>query len=565
MKAQELLKAFESLDSELLYAAHADRTKKRRSFGKLPIAAAIVLLLISTAVLYGIFIVTASTVYLDSCNSVTITLNSRGNTLSANGYPQLDGRSAAFAVKSITRDMLDNGAINEDENTLILGTRKQSEKDRETLLKSVENVFAESRFHGAIIALSCSDTGAKAEVVNRLSGAVDSFDADCLRDLSANDLNLLLHDYDVSDDMELIGLPSEGMYIGKAAAKARAEKQSDLSDGEITVIYSVYHRRMVYLVTIIRGDRGEAYFINAADGTIENAVKTTATQLQQSIRKEVNKSNLPTPEDSRSTPQIITNDPQTIETVDNAQLTNAPESQRVLPAAQTATESPIKPAQQPTTALPSSPLMPSEPSAIVTPTSASTETTTAGLDSLIINIPYSELIRYYDNDPNRSYGQSIPLTPVTPSYQWQMNWHTASPPITKSQVNEIGKQDKCITVFCTYDDFATYSIDSSVEWSGYLQSLQNGGRFNEDFFRNNALVMVWYTDYTAYTNETDSISSIELNGETAYVTLQREYRPDGNFYFDTDVYKCVVSAVIKKSDIQKIKDLKLIVTSQSEK
>lgn len=589
MKAHDLLNAFESLDTELLYAARAEEPKKRRSLGKLPIAAAIVLLLLSTAVLYGIFIAPAATIFLDSRESVTVSLNSRGNVLSAKGYPQLDGEPSAVAVEAITRDMLDSGAINENENTLILGTRKQSEKDRELLLESVKNVFTESRFHGAIISLSCSDTGAKAEVIDRLCGAVDSFTADSLRDLSANDLNLLLHDYEVSEEMELIGSPSEGMYIGKAAAKARAEKLSDLNGGEIAVIYSVYHRRMVYLVTIIRGDRGEAYFINAADGTIENAVKTTAAQLQKTIRTEVGDSNFPVTEDSRSTPQIITDDPQTFETADNAQTSTDPpdnntpqpttapippmtekpkespatEPQRVSPVDQTTTAPPVNHTPQPPTALPSNPLIPSDPSSNETTTTGSTETPMADLDSLIVDIPYSELISYPVIISNGSYGQSIPLTSITPFYQWQMNWRSVSPPIPKSQVNKMGKQDKCITVFCTYDDFATYSFDSDSEWNEYLQMMQEDKRFSEEFFRENALVMVWYSDFNVYTNEVDSICSIETNEETAYVSMLREYRPEATYYIDTDVYKCVVSAVIKKSDIQKIKDLKLIVMTQS--
>ena len=127
----------------------------------------------------------------------------------------------------------------------------------------------------------------------------------------------------------------------------------------------------------------------------------------------------------------------------------------------------------------------------------------------------------------------------------------------------MGKQDKCITVFCTYDDFAAYSLDSDSELNEYLQMMQEDKRFSEEFFRENALVMVWYSDFNVYTNEVDSICSIETNEETAYVSMLREYRPEATYYIDTDVYKCVVSAVIKKSDIQKIKDLKLIVMTQS--
>lgn len=565
MKAQELLKAFEALDSEMLYAARADRMKKRQSFGKLPIAAAIVLLLISTAVLYGIFIAPASMVYLDSRESVTVSLNSRKNVLSANHDHQLDGRSAEYAVESITREMLDTGAINEAENTLILGTQKQSEKDREALLESVRNVFTESRFHGAIISLSCSDTGAKAEVINRLSGAVDSFSADSLRDLSANDLNLLLHDYKVSEDMELIGVPSEGMYIGKAAARARAEKQFDLTDGEITVIYSVYHRRMVYLVTIIRDDRGEAYFINAADGSIESAVRTTAEQIQKTIRKEVEESNLPAPEDSTKTPQIITNDPQTFETVNNAQPTTGTGSQNVSPAAQTATDPPIRATQQPTTV--PIPLMTEKPKeSPATQPQTSSQPEEIYLQSFGVSITYADQINLFDmtldEADDDSFDKGISFTPLE-SYTERLNWSTVSPPIPKSQVNNMGKQDRYVAIYGSYADFIHDSFANLGNESArgeHLTRLIADYDINEDFFRENALLMVTYHDYSVYPGESDSICDIRVKGDTALVNLLRKNTKGAEV--ETDYYKAVMWAVVKKADVKSISKFQLFLTKQ---
>lgn len=566
MKAHDLLNAFESLDTELLYAARAEEPKKRRSLGKLPIAAAIVLLLLSTAVLYGIFIAPAATIFLDSRESVTVSLNSRGNVLSAKGYPQLDGEPSAVAVEAITRDMLDSGAINENENTLVLGTQKQSEKDRELLLESVKNVFTESRFHGAIISLSCSDTGAKAEVIDRLCDAVDSFTADSLRDLSANDLNLLLHDYEVSEEMELIGSPSEGMYIGKAAAKARAEKLSDLNGGEIAVIYSVYHRRMVYLVTIIRGDRGEAYFINAADGTIENAVKTTAAQLQKTIRTEVGDSNFPVTEDSRSTPQIITDDPQTFETADNAQPPTVPESQHVLPVTQTSTDPPVNHTPQPTTA-PIPPMTEKPKEFPVTQPQSSSQPEEIYLQSFGVSIAYDAEINLFDmtldEADDDSFGKGISFTPLE-SYTERLNWSTVSPPIPKSQVYNMGKQDRYVAIYGSYADFIHDSsfadLGNESARGEHLTRLIADYDINEDFFRENALLMVTYHDYSVYPGESDSICDIRVKGDTALVNLLRKNTKGAEV--ETDYYKAVMWAVVKKADVKNIAKFQLFLTKQ---
>ena len=547
------------------------------------IAAAIVLTAVSLFVIYGIFLAPASSVYLDSRESVTITLNSRGNVLSAGGYADLSGKPLQTAVDAIVGDMLDSGAVNADENTLLIGNNRLSEEAQANLLETVQESFADSRFHGATVSLSCTDNGAKAAIAEKLADAAELFSADGLKQLSANDLNILLHEYEV-DDLRFSGKPSESGYIGKTAALKRAKANTDLSGATVTVTYSVYQGRLVYLVRIIKGDSAVAYFINADDGVIANALKTTPEQLEQEIRAEVKKNDAPDVR-SPSAKNAVPDSPQ-IPAVDNGS-TAADKANE--PSATDASKEITAPAPLPTAAiLPSTaptvpPFTPTEKPSSEKPTAPPTEQVTAKpaesfrKDSLIADIPFSELIRYIDKTPDSAYGLRIPLTSITPAWQWRMNFQTVIPVMKKSDVMEIGKQDKHIGVFCTYEDYVKDTASQLVnivnadeaihaeltELNDYLQSMRNDNALNEDFFREYALVMLWYSEYTAYTNEVDSISSIEINGETAYITITREYRPEVTHHSEIDVYKSVTVAAVKKSDIKNIKDIKLIVITQS--
>lgn len=567
MKAQDLMNAFESLDSELLYAARADQPMKRRSFSKLPIAAAIVLLLIMTAVLYGIFIAPASIVYLDSRESVTITLNSRGNLLSADGYPQLDGKSAEYAVAYITRDMLDNGLIDDRENTLIIATQKLSEKTQDILSKTVHEVFTESRLHGATISLSCSENGAKASVIRLLSDIVDTFTAENLSELSANDLNLLVHEYDVSGGLSLSGDPSEGMYIGKAAAKARAMKLTKLSGGEIEVTYSVYHRRMVYLVTIIKADRAEAYFINAVDGTVENVVKTTAEQIQKTIGAEVKESNQSTPQTNRSTPQTAADDPQAAETIEQTLPMTATEITRALPAIPQESAAAIENNPLPTTVSTSPPTTSTQPPTVTSPTQpqADAQPEEIQMTSLSMKIPYSDQMNLFDmtldEGDDDSFGEKIPFTLLN-GYNSRLNWRDIND-MKKSEINAMGKQDRYIALYSSYADFIHDSfadLGNESALGEHLNWLITDNGINEDFFRENALLAVTYHDYSVYPGENDSICTIRVQGDTALVNLLRKNTKGTEI--ETDYYKAVMWAVVKKTDVKNIMKFQLFVTKQ---
>ncbi len=292
MRADDLFNAFEGLDADMVYAAHAESQPKPLKLRRMAIAAALFLILISAAV-YFVFVMPVSAIFLDSSESVTVVLNSRGKVLSATNYPELSGRSAEEAVRVVAEDMLSSGALSADENTLILGGDRVTEPMRSDLTKVAEDLFSQSRFRGAIVSLPCTDSGAKAAVIDLLTRLDDSLTSNRLQMLSANALNLLLHESVTDTDAVILsGTPSESAYIGfdKAVAKAlslSAFAENELSD--LSVSYSVYHGRLIYLVRLNAGENSEAYLINALTGTTEEALKAPSSRIDQKVSEVIGK------------------------------------------------------------------------------------------------------------------------------------------------------------------------------------------------------------------------------------------------------------------------------------
>ena len=459
------------------------------------IAAAIALMLLSVGIIYGIFLSPASTVYLDSRESAAITLNSRGRALS-DGY---DGMTAREAVAAVTREMLDSGALDEDENTLIIGASKLSEEAQAALLDTVQNVFAESRFHGAIICLPGSDQGAKSAVIGLLADAVDSFGANDLKHLSANDLNLLLHEYGVSEGVTLSGVPSESGYIGKDAAEKRARENSQLDKTEISVTYLPYRGMLVYLVRIIGEDRAEAFFINAASGAIETALRTTRGKLEQEIRAEVKAVSLPNYESPtvRSAVAVVPQKTVVSTVAVDTQPTTLPET--VAPTFNV----PVAPSAEPAT----------ESAPIIT--------------------------------DNGSYGTPIPFTQLWMSDEVE-EIDGVDESTTEHQLYIIGSVKELLR--CYY--LAESDGCSTLQY--YLSTLENSGEYSDLFFRDNAIVIAacYFSDdmYSVSPN----IDAIERKDDTLYVAVHCCYQATNFNHQAPLLHKDFVSAQVSKSDIQNI-------------
>ena len=319
MRAEELFNAFDELDAELLYDAHAKPQRKQYVLRRMAIAASFVLLIAVSFVVYGMFVTPASYVYLDSGESMTVTVNSRGRVLSVNAasgrFTQLNGMRIDRAACELIADMVTSGSISRDENTLIIGADNLSQEDRDALFTAASDALAQYDFAPAVITVTChnrSNTNEASPAIRRMIDLLcesdSSLDRRALRGLSANDLVLLWTDSGISDpDITVSGTASDSGHIGFDAATAKALGMSAFEEKEIDDVhlsYSVYNGRLIYVVRFNSGDRSEAYFINAADGTTEQALRTPSDQMQKAVEQEIKTSNDPAPIDTTEPPQI---------------------------------------------------------------------------------------------------------------------------------------------------------------------------------------------------------------------------------------------------------------------
>ena len=319
MRAEELFDAFDELDAELLYDAHAKPQRKQYVIRHMAIAASFVLLIAVSFVIYGVFVSPASHIYLDSREHMTVTVNSRGRVLSVNAasgrFSRLNGMRIEKAASELIAEMVTNGSINRDENTLIIGADNLSSEDRDALFTAASDTLAQYDFAPAVITVTCHNSNDTAEASPAIRRMIDllcdrdsSLDRRALSKLCVNDLALLWADSGVSDpDIAVSGKASDSGHIGFDAATAKALGMSSFDQAQIDDVhlsYSVYNGRLIYVVRFNSGDRSEAYFINAATGTTEQALKMPSDKLQEAVDQEIKTSNEPLTIDVTETPQI---------------------------------------------------------------------------------------------------------------------------------------------------------------------------------------------------------------------------------------------------------------------
>ncbi len=351
--------------------------ESRRSFpiGRLSIAAAIALMIIGAAVIYSIFITPVSRICLDSRESVTITLNSRGNVLSAPGYPELSGKPAEDAIAVIAEDMIGSGALTASENTLILGVSNNASFTPRQLAEGVQKAFDEEHFNGCVLALTFEkstqtryhQSASRTCLIELLHSCDNSLSVENLKELSSNSLCLLLKDTG-SNAFILTGAPSESAYIGFDGAVQKALalsgfKETELSD--ISVAYSIYHGRLIYLVRLNAGENSEAYFINAITGATEQAIKAPTEDIDTAVEEAIHSPSIQTPTEKPTyaaeapTASVITQSPTVPATEPTADANQPPYEDRTnapqdpLPTAipdVCPTTTPLIPTQAPTTA-----------------------------------------------------------------------------------------------------------------------------------------------------------------------------------------------------------------------
>ncbi len=263
---------------------------------RVAIAAVIVLTMIGAIAVYGIFVAPTSQICLDSRESVTVTLNSRGKVLSADRYSTLVGKTAEKAIETIVKEMIDDGMLSKDENTLIVGISGNGTISPDLAAKCVNDAYEDSGFDGCTIAMSIhkdfeakrQKSMARACIINLLNTYEPSLSVENLSDLSVNELGLLLVKTIHNNDIVVTGAPSESAYIGFDGAVDKALMLSGFRENELSdmsAAYSIYHGKLIYLVRLNAGENSEVYFINALTGATEQAIKAPATDINKAVEE----------------------------------------------------------------------------------------------------------------------------------------------------------------------------------------------------------------------------------------------------------------------------------------
>lgn len=303
MKSQDIFSAIESIDSELLYDARAHRSPKIYLIRRTAVAAAVVITLFLSILIYANFVMPVSTVSIESNMCITLSINARGNVLSTvsdhREFSSVEGKPADEAVGIIVSHMIEKGELSDIENTLLIGADPSRQTNVEEIVQNVFNVY---HFHGCIVNVAMEKetfqkeirSPAKTALIEILTKNSDCFTYDSLTDLSVNDLHLLVRETHITDDrLRTSAEPSQKKYISRKAACQNAIKLSVLSPVDsVEAQLCVYHRRLAYLVTLRSGENAEMYFISATDGINEHTIRTTAAQAPQMAQDAVRSSNI---------------------------------------------------------------------------------------------------------------------------------------------------------------------------------------------------------------------------------------------------------------------------------
>ena len=319
MKAEELFNAFDDIDAELLYDARSYRRPKRLFISMISTAAALILIVTVTILVYTRFTAPASYIWLESRSTVSLAVNDYGQVIEIvsadDSYMGVKGDNAEQAVVEIISEMIDTADINNDENTVLIGVGNDKLYSNTGVLNAVQTAFDERGFDGSIVEVCCSQSEnnnasqispPRQALISMISCGSEALDTHSMDELSVNDLNLIAQDMELSaDDIILSGTPSDSMYIGSEAARSRAIELTELdvkSIDSLKVSYGVYKHSLVYRVRLRAGDRGEEYFFNASTGATEKLFRADSDKLDELVDSVMLKNSVSSVTDTHTEP-----------------------------------------------------------------------------------------------------------------------------------------------------------------------------------------------------------------------------------------------------------------------
>lgn len=246
---------------------------------------------------------TVATVSFDVNPSLVMKLNSSGGVVSLEGvngkgkdvavHSTVDRESYTNTADNIVDYMLSAGYLNEDSNTFLVtvgdtdntGYEKQVSQairgeysDIAVLTNTLE---ADQKTRS--IARRYNISLGKARLISALHEQSEYCTIAALARYNINDLCLFAVRSDIMPEgFTLSGVPSDTRYISEEQAWDQAVKDTGLSENAIksyATTLSAEYNGLVYIVKFVSGDKGYAYFIDAADGRVLNVIHSKKNEL----------------------------------------------------------------------------------------------------------------------------------------------------------------------------------------------------------------------------------------------------------------------------------------------
>ena len=271
------------------------KTRKKGLFVTLSVSLAICVCLFLGLTYFNGNMKVASRIGIDVNPSIELTVNKKEKVLDviANNSDaniilegmDLKGSDINVAINALIGSMVKNGYIDELANSILISVDSDNAAESEALRQKIVaelNAFIASENDIAVITQNITTEDAnlkkaqelgisvgKLELIEKLIAKNNLYTYESLKDLSINELNLLLGDS--TENVTTTGSVSEKAYIGKDKALEIAYSDAGVNSSDVTrskVEMDYDDGVMVYEVEFIHNNREYDYEINATNGTI---------------------------------------------------------------------------------------------------------------------------------------------------------------------------------------------------------------------------------------------------------------------------------------------------------
>lgn len=302
---EKIQKEIETRDTSIITSIEMP---KKRNYYKLSFAALVCVICLTIALVFQKDNVVFATVGIDVNPSVelnldgqekiveVITHNEAGKKIVGN--MELEGSHIDVAMNALIGSMLKEGYINELKNSLLISVtgdnKEENEKIRKRISQDIDDLLKGNHINGAIISQTLNKNTdletianqyhisvGKAEIIQQLIQRNTNYTFESLKDLTVNDLNILLTRNNIND-IQVDGEVNTKSYISKEKVKQIVQEDSHISRPSYQKIeLDCDDGKMVYEVEFINNSIEYEYELDAKSGKI----------LNKEIEKKTSKSN----------------------------------------------------------------------------------------------------------------------------------------------------------------------------------------------------------------------------------------------------------------------------------